>query len=65
MLWLWHTANLSVPDLELLLPHGQLTIMLAEEIGAQIAVRVLSVSTDDNFLLVGASCCSYLYCCGA
>ncbi len=34
MLWLWWlTANLSVPDLELLLPHGQLTIVLAEAIG--------------------------------
>ncbi len=34
VLWLGHTMNLSIPDLELLFPHGQLTVMLAEEIRA-------------------------------
>ncbi len=65
MLRLWYTVNLSVSDLELLLPHGQLTIVLAEEIRAQDAIRVLSVSTDDNVLLVGAPCYSNLDCCAA
>ncbi len=32
VLWLGHTTNLLVPDLELLFPHGQFAIVLAEEI---------------------------------
>ena len=34
MFWLRHTMNLPISDLELLFSHGQLTIMLTEEIGA-------------------------------
>ncbi len=62
MLQLRHTTNLSVSDLELLFPHGQLTIVLAEDIRAQDAVRVLPICTNDDFLLIRVSCYSFLDC---
>ncbi len=52
MLGLWHTANLSVSDLELLSPQRQLTVVLTEEVGAQDAIRIPSVSADYYFVFV-------------
>ncbi len=49
---LWHTANLSFTDLELLSPHGQLTIVLAEIVRPQDVVRVFLVGADDNLMFV-------------
>ncbi len=52
MPWLWQTANLTVSDLEMLLLHRQLTVMLAEKVRAQDAIRVFSVGTDHNLMFV-------------
>ncbi len=56
VLWLWHPADLLVPDPGRLSPHEQLTILLAEKVRAQDTVRVLSVIADDNPMLCQSEC---------